>query len=88
MIWHQWTLDDYVGQEHVLGKDKILYRTIKADRLSSIIPVSYTHLDVYKRQESLTSVVSCINIIRLFLPLEDFFKFWSNWYLLYFLRCV
>lgn len=31
------TLDEYVGQEHVLGKDKILYRTIKADRLSSII---------------------------------------------------
>ena len=31
------TLEDYVGQEHVLGKDKLLYRTIKADRLSSII---------------------------------------------------
>ena len=31
------TLEEYVGQEHVLGKGKILYRTIKADRLSSII---------------------------------------------------
>ena len=31
------SLEDYVGQEQVLGKDKILYRTIKADRLSSII---------------------------------------------------
>ena len=31
------TLDDYVGQQHILGKDKILYRTIQADRLSSII---------------------------------------------------
>ena len=31
------TLDDYVGQKHILAKDKILYRTIKADRLSSII---------------------------------------------------
>ncbi len=31
------TLDDYVGQKHILGRDKILYRTIKADRLSSII---------------------------------------------------
>ena len=30
-------LDEYVGQEHILGKDKILYKTIKADRLSSII---------------------------------------------------
>ncbi len=31
------TLEEYVGQEHIIGKDKILYRTIKADRLSSII---------------------------------------------------
>ena len=31
------TLEEYVGQKHILGKDKILYRTIKADRLSSII---------------------------------------------------
>ena len=31
------TLEEYIGQDHVLGKDKILYRTIKADRLSSII---------------------------------------------------
>ena len=31
------TLEEYVGQEHILGKNKILYRTIKADRLSSII---------------------------------------------------
>ncbi len=31
------TLDEFVGQEHILGKDKLLYRTIKADRLSSII---------------------------------------------------
>ena len=31
------TLDEYIGQEEIVGKDKILYRTIKADRLSSII---------------------------------------------------
>ena len=31
------TLEEYVGQEHVIAKDKVLYRTIKADRLSSII---------------------------------------------------
>ncbi len=31
------TLEDYIGQEHVIGEGKILYRTIKADRLSSII---------------------------------------------------
>ncbi len=31
------TLEEFVGQEHVVGKDKLLYRTIKADRLSSLI---------------------------------------------------
>ena len=31
------TLEDYVGQEHILSKNKVLYRTILADRLSSII---------------------------------------------------
>ena len=31
------TLDEYVGQEDIIGKDKMLYRLIKADRLSSII---------------------------------------------------
>lgn len=30
-------IDEYVGQEHILAKDKMLYRLIKADRLSSII---------------------------------------------------
>ena len=31
------TLEEFVGQEEVVGEDKILYRTIKADRLSSLI---------------------------------------------------
>ena len=31
------SLEEFVGQEHVVGKDKLLYRTIKADRLSSFI---------------------------------------------------
>lgn len=30
-------LEDVVGQEHILGKDKLLYRAIKADKLQSII---------------------------------------------------
>jgi putative ATPase len=30
-------LDEIVGQEHILSKDKLLYRVIKADKLSSII---------------------------------------------------
>lgn len=31
------TLEEMVGQQHILGKDKLLYRAIKADKLSSII---------------------------------------------------
>ena len=31
------TLDDFVGQEHILGPGKLLYRAIKADKLSSVI---------------------------------------------------
>lgn len=31
------TLDQVVGQEHIIGKDKLLYRAIKADKISSII---------------------------------------------------
>ena len=30
-------LDEVVGQEHIIGKDKLLYRAIRADKLSSII---------------------------------------------------
>ena len=37
------TLDDVVGQAHLLGEGR---------PLRNIIPVSYTHLDVYKRQYS------------------------------------
>ena len=31
------TLDEVVGQKHILGRDKLLYRAIKADKLSSVI---------------------------------------------------
>lgn len=31
------TLEEVVGQEHIIGKDKLLYRAIKADKLGSII---------------------------------------------------
>ncbi len=30
-------IDEFVGQEHIVGKDTLLYRAIKADKLSSII---------------------------------------------------
>ncbi|WP_422785002.1 replication-associated recombination protein A [Ruminiclostridium sufflavum] len=31
------TIEEFVGQEHIIGKDKMLYRMIKADRITSII---------------------------------------------------
>lgn len=31
------TLEEVVGQSHIIGKDKLLYRAIKADKLSSVI---------------------------------------------------
>lgn len=31
------TIDEVIGQEHILSKDKLLYRAIKADKLSSVI---------------------------------------------------
>lgn len=31
------TLDEVVGQKHIIGKDKLLYRAIKADKIGSVI---------------------------------------------------
>ena len=31
------TLDEVAGQEHIIGRDKLLYRAIKADKISSVI---------------------------------------------------
>ena len=31
------TLEEVVGQQHIIGKDKLLYRAIRADKLSSVI---------------------------------------------------
>ena len=31
------TLDEVVGQKHIIGKDKLLYRAIRADKLGSVI---------------------------------------------------
>ncbi|MBR6527977.1 MAG: AAA family ATPase, partial [Lachnospiraceae bacterium] len=31
------TLEEVVGQKHIIGRDKMLYRAIKADKLSSLI---------------------------------------------------
>ena len=31
------TLDEVVGQQHIVGRDKLLYRAIQADKLGSVI---------------------------------------------------
>ena len=30
-------LEEVVGQQHIIGRDKLLYRAIKADKISSLI---------------------------------------------------
>lgn len=31
------TLEEFVGQQHIIGPNRLLYRAIKGDRLSSVI---------------------------------------------------
>ena len=31
-------LEEYVGQEHILSRGKLLWRAIKADKITSLIP--------------------------------------------------
>ena len=31
------TLDEVLGQEHIVGRDRLLYRAIRADKISSVI---------------------------------------------------
>ena len=31
------TLDDFIGQEHILGSDKLLHRLIESDKITSVI---------------------------------------------------
>ena len=39
------TLEEVVGQQHIVGKDKLLYRAIKADKLSYILWTSWNWKD-------------------------------------------
>ena len=41
------SLEEVVGQEHIVGKDKLLYRAIKADKLTS---ESFTDLPEQAKQ--------------------------------------
>ena len=38
------TLEEVVGQQHIIGKDKLLYRAIKADEFAILLLSSYTNL--------------------------------------------
>lgn len=54
------TLDEFVGQEHLLGKNKLLYRLIENDQVSSMIfwgppGVEKTTL-TYRRQRELSDL--------------------------------
>lgn len=47
------TLDEMVGQSHIVGKDKLLYRAIKADKLSSVIFMDHREQEKLHLQELL-----------------------------------
>ena len=49
------TLDEVVGQQHIVGKDKLLYRAIKADKLSSIIFYRRRHQEYFAKSPYTTS---------------------------------
>ena len=44
------TIEEVVGQQHILGEGKPLRKIIESGVIPNMISVSYTHLDVYKRQ--------------------------------------
>ena len=39
------TLDEVVGQKHIIGKDKLLYRAIKADKLGDLLRTARNRKD-------------------------------------------
>src|SRR5678815_1847719 len=47
------SLDEVVGQEHLTGADGAIGRMVAAGKLSSMIPVSYTHLRAHETPEHL-----------------------------------
>ena len=62
------TLDEVVGQEHIVGKNRLLYRAIQADKLSSVIfygPPGTGKTTLAKVIANTTSAVS----VRLMRPL-------------------
>ena len=42
------TLEEVVGQKHIIGKDKLLYRAIKADKISRYFPEDYSNEQIEK----------------------------------------
>lgn len=56
------TLDEVVGQQHIIGRDKLLYRAIQADKLSSLIfygPPGTGKTTIAKVIAATTSAVFC-----------------------------
>ena len=44
------TLEEVVGQQHIIGEGKMLYRAIKADKLSSLIFYGPPGKKIWKKQ--------------------------------------
>ena len=79
-------LDEVVGQQHIIGKDKLLYRAIKADKISSLIfygPPGTGKTTLAKVIANTTSAnfvqmnATTSGIVRFFRGLRFFI--WSRW---------
>ena len=61
------TLEEFVGQQHIIGKNKLLYRAIKSDRLSSVIfygppgTGKTTLAHIISRKQNILSKTECYN---------------------------
>lgn len=73
------TLEEVVGQQHIIGKDKLLYRAIRADKLSSVIfygpPVpEKPHLQRSLREQQRQNLCRSMQLP----PEKRIWRLWSN----------
>lgn len=72
------TLDEVVGQEHIIGKDKLLYRAIKADKISSIISMDRP-VPAKRRWRKSLPILPVLNFNRL-MPQWRAKRIWKKWW--------
>lgn len=63
------TLEEVVGQQHIIGKDKLLYRAIAADKVSSVIFYVLREQERLRLQK-LLQILQAQNLCRLMLQVQ------------------